>query len=135
MSTLLTLTNAVSVDPAAVIAAGSGTGLLDWLTAKLASLQTLFRLISVAGGMGFVIWQGVSSRGAMARIIISGLAAGVFIWIVWNVTALQDRVGNEVNALRAPSSQSVQASPATAQVLAAQVGRGADAASGYDRAA
>ena len=100
MSTLLTL----SADPM-VVAAG-GTGLLDWLTDKLTDLQGVFRLLSVVGGMGFVIWQGISSRGAMARIIIAGIAAGVFIWIVWNVTALQTRVNNEVNAVRAPVTQS-----------------------------
>lgn len=104
MSTLLTLTTAVSADPM-VVAAG-GTGLLDWLTNKLTDLQGVFRLLSVVGGMGFVIWQGISSRGAMARIIIAGIAAGVFIWIVWNVTALQNRVNNEVNADRAPVTQS-----------------------------
>ncbi len=104
MSTLLNLTTAVSADPM-VVAAG-GTGLLDWLTNKLTELQGVFRLLSVVGGMGFVIWQGISSRGAMARIIIAGIAAGIFIWIVWNVTALQDRVNNEVNAERAPVTQS-----------------------------
>ncbi len=104
MSTLLNLTTAVSADPM-VVAAG-GTGLLDWLTNKLTDLQGVFRLLSVVGGMGFVIWQGLASRGAMARIIISGIAAGIFIWIVWNVTALQDRVNNEVNAERAPVTQS-----------------------------
>ena len=104
MSTLLNLTTAVSADPM-VVAAG-GTGLLDWLTNKLTDLQGVFRLLSVVGGMGFVIWQGISSRGAMARIIISGIAAGIFIWIVWNVTALQTRVNNEVNAVRAPVTQS-----------------------------
>lgn len=109
MSTLLTLTTAVSADP--MVAAAGGTGLLDWLTDKLTELQGVFRLLSVVGGMGFVIWQGISSRGAMARILIAGIAAGVFIWIVWNVTALQNRVNNEVNAVRAPVTQS--------QVLAA----------------
>ena len=104
MSTLLNLTTAVSADPM-VVAAG-GTGLLDWLTNKLTELQGVFRLLSVVGGMGFVIWQGISSRGAMARIIIAGIAAGIFIWIVWNVTALQTRVNNEVNAVRAPVTQS-----------------------------
>ena len=104
MSTLLNLTTAVSADPM-VVAAG-GTGLLDWLTNKLTDLQGVFRLLSVVGGMGFVIWQGISSRGAMARIISSGIAAGIFIWIVWNVTALQSRVNNEVNAERDPATQS-----------------------------
>ena len=116
MSTLLALTSAVTADPSAVVAAG-GTGLLDWLTTKLAALQSVFRLVSVVGGMGFVIWQAISSRGALARIIISGIAAGVFIWVVWNVTALQDRVNNEVNAARAPAVHSVTWAPVTGTSL------------------
>ncbi|MDN5798171.1 MAG: hypothetical protein L0H79_20825 [Intrasporangium sp.] len=103
MSTLFNLTQEVStqlalVHPMAVPAAAGGTGILDWLTNKLTDLQAVFRLLSVVGGMGFVIWQGIQSRGAMARIIIAGIAAGIFIWIVWNVTKLQARVGSEVNA-------------------------------------
>lgn len=99
MSTLISLTQQlVQSQPMALPAAGSSTGILDWLTTKLADLQALFRTLSVVGGMGFVIWQGIQSRGAMARIIIAGIAAAVFIWIVWNVTNLQNRVGNEVNA-------------------------------------
>jgi hypothetical protein len=77
---------------------GAGTGLLDWLTTKLSELQSMFRTLSVVGGMGFVIWQAIASRGAMARIIVSGLAAALFVWIVWNITNLQERVDQEVNA-------------------------------------
>ena len=79
---------------------GAGQGLLDWLTSKLTELQSTFRLLSVVGGMGFVIWQAIASRGAMARIIVSGLAAALFVWIVWNITSLQDRVDNEVKPRR-----------------------------------
>ena len=84
--------------PAPPGAGGASGGVIDWLTNKTAALSGLFRSFSVVAGMGFVIWQALASRGAFARIIISGIAAGVFIWIVWNVTSLQDRVGEEVNA-------------------------------------
>ena len=77
---------------------GRRAGVLDWLTTKLTELQSMFRTVSVVGGMGFVIWQAIASRGAMARIIISGLAAALFVWIVWNITNLQHRVDEEVNA-------------------------------------
>lgn len=118
MTTLFTLAQEVSAQlvqghTMALPAAGSGTGFLDWLTNKLTDLQAVFRLLSVVGGMGFVIWQGIQSRGAMARIIIAGIAAGIFIWIVWNVTNLQSRVGNEVNA--ADSYSQLVAHPTTHQ--------------------
>lgn len=71
---------------------------LGWLSQKTSELGTLFRSFSVIAGIGFVIFQAIRSGGAMARIVISGIAAGIFIWIVFNVTELRDRVGNEVNS-------------------------------------
>ena len=50
---------------------GASGGVIDWLTNKTAAVSTLFRSFSVVGGMGFVIWQALASRGAFARIIIS----------------------------------------------------------------
>lgn len=112
MSLLITwtqesITHLALSPPAAPPGGGSGQGLLDWLTGKLTELQSTFRLLSVVGGMGFVIWQAISSRGAMARIIVSGLAAALFVWIVWNITSLQDRVDHEVKASSGASTSPV----------------------------
>jgi len=73
-------------------------GVLDWANDKVAELGTFFRGFSVVAGIGFVIAQALISRGAFSRIIISGLAAAVFIWIVWNVTDLKDRIGKDLQA-------------------------------------
>lgn len=73
------------------------TGILDWAGDKAAELGDLFRAFSVVAGIGFVIWRAIIARGAMAAVVIAGLAAAVFIFIVWNVTDLQDRVDEEVN--------------------------------------
>jgi hypothetical protein len=81
-----------------VAAAAGGDGILDWGNGKITEAGGLLRGLSVVVGIGFVIWQAIASRGAMARIVMSGLAAAVFIWIVFNVTALRDRVDNEVNS-------------------------------------
>lgn len=114
MSTLIHFTQAVSAQlththPRVVLeAAGTGTvGILDWINAKSSELQTVGRGLAVTFGIVFVIYQAIVSRGAMARVIIAGIAAGIFIWIVWNVTALKDRVGQEVNATRAPATASM----------------------------
>lgn len=77
---------------------GSEGGLLDWGNDKVAQLGSFFRGFSVVAGIGFVIVQALISRGAFSRIIVSGLAAAVFIWIVWNVTDLKDRVGKDLQA-------------------------------------
>lgn len=82
---------------------GSGTGLIDWVTSKNAAIQSLGRGMSITFAIIFVIYQAILSRGAMARVIVAGLAAAIFVWIVWNVTSLKDRVDNEVNALRSPA--------------------------------
>lgn len=79
------------------------SGILDWTGEKVAELETLFRAVSVVAGIGFVIWRAIATRGAMAAVVIAGLAAGVFIFIVWNVTELQDRVDEEVNGAPAPA--------------------------------
>ena len=87
----------------------AGTGFFDTATEKIGDLGTLFRALAAVAGMGFVVFQAISSRGAIARILVSGLAAGLFVWIVFNVTDLQNRVDDEVNAAGVSHSQ-----PATA---------------------
>lgn len=100
MSTLLAFTHESSVQAAqTVYLAASGDGILDWLTAKNSQSQTLLRALAVTLGILFVIMQAVASRGAMARIIISLAAAGVFIWGVWSVTDIRDRLDNEINSM------------------------------------
>ncbi len=84
---------------------GGTGGILDWGNGKVAQLGTFFRGFSVVGGVGFVIFQALVSRGAFSRIIVSGLAAAVFVWIVWNVTDLRDRVGKELRT--APAAVTV----------------------------
>jgi hypothetical protein len=86
--------------------ASGGEGIIDWLTGKNAAVQSLARAIAVTFAILFVLYQAFLSRGALARIIVSGIAAAVFVWIVWNVTSLQDRVDQEVNAGRAPAAVS-----------------------------
>lgn len=73
-------------------------GFLDLISRKNTQTQTLLRGIAITLGVIFVIIQGVSSRGSLARIIVSGLAAGLFIWVVWNVTDVRDKVGAEFGA-------------------------------------
>lgn len=95
MSTLVHLgTEVLSAHQAGALPM-SGTGILDWVTTKNTQTQTVLRAVAVTVGIIFVIVQAVMSRLAMARVIISLLAAGLFIWGVWSVTDIQDRVGDE----------------------------------------
>ena len=99
MSALIHLSNEIlSAHQPGVILAAEGDGILDWTTSKNVETQTLLRALAVTLGIIFVIIQAVASRGAMARIIISLLAAGVFIWGVWSITDIQDLVENEMSS-------------------------------------
>lgn len=97
MSAFIQLSNeAISAHQSGVVMA-AGEGILDWVTAKNTQTQAVLRAVAVTLGIIFVIMQAVASRGAMARIIISLIAAGLFIWGVWSVTDIKDRVGNEMS--------------------------------------
>lgn len=112
-----------TVHAAAVLAAD---GILDTISEKATEAQGVLRVIASVASIGFVIYQAISSRGAMARILVSGLAAGVFVWIVFNVTELSDRVDNEVNAAGvAATAPQLQASVLPApQAATAQLAQG-----------
>ena len=94
----------LGVDPLELL--GQSQGLLDWIQNKSGVAQRALQAFSVLGGIIFVIIQGVMSRGSMGRIIVSGIAAGVFVFIIFNVTSLRDRVDNEVNS--APATAVVE---------------------------
>ena len=85
-------------------------GLLDWITQKNAETQNVLLGVAITIGIIFVIWQALLSRGAMARIIIAALAAGIFVWAVWNITSVKDMVGGEFTGFI--SLTPVHASPA-----------------------
>ncbi len=93
-----------------------GGSLLDWAASANAKTLNLVRGISITLGVIFVIWQAVASRMAMARVIISGLAAGIFIWFVFNVTDVRDRVGRDLESSAAqPRVIAIAHAPAAAR--------------------
>ena len=96
MSALIQLSNEVISAHQSGVVMAAGDGILDWVSSKNTQTQTVLRGVAVTLGIIFVIIQAVASRGAMARIIISLIAAGIFIWGVWSVTDIKDRVGNEM---------------------------------------
>ena len=104
MSVVHDIAATVLAAPSPSPAPGGGGGLLDWGNGKVAEVGTFFRGLSVVAGIGFVIFQALVSRGAFSRIVVSGLAAAVFIWIVWNVTDLKERVGKDLQAASSTSA-------------------------------
>jgi uncharacterized membrane protein YagU involved in acid resistance len=93
---------------AAMVLPLAGGDLIGFAGDKVNAVGVLLRSFSVVAGIGFVIVQAIMSRGAMARIVVSGLAAALFIWIVFNVTDLQDRVDNEMGTASVPAAVASQ---------------------------
>jgi hypothetical protein len=83
---------------AAVLIPMETKGILDLLSSKNSAVQILLRGLAVTLGIIFVVYHGVVSRGAIARIVVAGLAAALFIWIVFNITSIKGRLDNEVSA-------------------------------------
>lgn len=103
---LLTLNLVESTGTLAASMPVAGDGIIEWLTTKNSETLALVRAAAVTLACIFVIMNAVSSRGSMARIIISLAAAGVFVWGVFNVTTIKDRVDDEVGSMApAPVTQ------------------------------
>lgn len=91
---------ATTLDPGVSVLA---EGVLPWINRKGTEAQDSMRTVAVLVALGFVIFNAFKSRGAMSAILVSGLVAGVFLWIVWSVTAIKDRVGDELNNTSMPA--------------------------------
>lgn len=83
------------------------TGIFDWFNEKNASAQAAARGFSITAAIIFVIVTAIISKLAAARVIIAGIIAGIFVWIVFNVTDLENRVDNEMSG----GVAAVQAAP------------------------
>lgn len=116
MSMLMNLAEASTQlfsDPTMISASGTG-GILDWVDNKTSQATVTIRTFSVLLAIIFVIVAAVMSRMSMARVLIAGITAGLFVWIVFNVTSLRDRVDNEINASGAVASSTVSGAVAGA---------------------
>lgn len=71
-------------------------GVLDWTSSTASDLREVLRVVAITVAVLFVVFKAVTSKFAVGTIVVSALAAGVFIWIVYNVTALRDTVGEDL---------------------------------------
>lgn len=84
-------------------------GIVDWVSAKNSSAQIMFRGLALTVAIIFVLYKAISSKLSLGTILVSGITAGVLVWLVFNVTEIEDRVGNEVDA--APTTSSTVTAP------------------------
>lgn len=85
-------------------------GLLGTINVKSEEAKETVRIVSGLVAIAFVVHQAAVSRLAMGRIIVSSLAAAVFLWVVFNVTEVKDKVGED---LALSVVQSVAVAPST----------------------
>ncbi len=71
-------------------------GLLNWTDGMSERLRGVIQAVAITVAVVFVVYKAVQSKFAIGTIIVSALAAGVFVWIVHNVTSLQDSVGEDM---------------------------------------
>lgn len=86
----------------------TGEGIFGWTCSTASSIQGVIRVVAITVAIIFVVYKAVSSKFAIGTIIVSALAAGIFIWIVFNVTALRDQVAPNMPGA-APVMESRQA--------------------------
>lgn len=79
-------------------------GLLGTINVKSEEAKQTVRIVSGLVAIAFVVFQAAASRMAMGRIIVSTLAAGVFMWVVVNITEVQDRIGEDLQTMPAPAA-------------------------------
>lgn len=84
-------------------AGGQAGGIFDWITTKNTQALTAIRAVAVTIAVIFVVWAGIRTKGSFVAILLAGITAGILLWIVVNVTDIQDRVGDEVNSATAPA--------------------------------
>lgn len=104
-------TTQILADQGPMVVQAAADGVFDWAGEKVDALMVLLRAVAVVVAVIFIIYRAVATKGAMAAIIIAIGCGAIFVYGVWNVTDLQDRVGNEVNSAPVSSGQLAGSTP------------------------
>ena len=71
-------------------------GLLDWASQTAVDVRPVLQTVAITVAVLFVVYKAVQSKFSLGTIVVSALAAGVFIWAVFNVTTLRDTIGEDL---------------------------------------
>jgi hypothetical protein len=131
LTALDTLTSLESLHTAAshvanVVPLAADDDILGWIRGKANEVRSTILVIAGAVAAGFVVFHFLRTR-ALTALISAGVTAAVFTWLVNHNSDVQDRVDNEINGLRGPSS--------VVRVLDAPTGAAAGAARGAGESA
>lgn len=87
-----------NLDPNTVIQA---QGIFDTVQGLSEEASTTLRVVAGVVAVGFFIFVAVAKRFALGAMLVGGLAAGVFMWMVFNVTTVQEKVGEDIDRTQA----------------------------------
>ncbi len=79
------------------------------------SVQSSVLGLAITAALIVMLITAVVTRGSIPKILGAGLAAGIFLWIIFNVTQVRDLVGKDLDAeahmSRIPSQSVVVPAP------------------------
>lgn len=79
-------------------------GILGTINVKSEEAKNTVRIVSGLVAIAFVVYQAAASRMAIGRIIVASLAAGAFMWVVYNITDVQEKIGEDLQAAPVPAA-------------------------------
>lgn len=71
-------------------------GLIDWAEQTAVDIRPILQTVALTVAVLFVIYKAVHSKFSFGTIVVSALAAGVFVWAVFNVDSLSDTIGEDL---------------------------------------
>lgn len=89
--------------------------MLDTIDSINSSVQSSVLGLAITAALIVMLITAVVTRGSIPKILGAGLAAGIFLWIIFNVTQVRDLVGKDLDAeahmSRIPSQSVVVPAP------------------------
>lgn len=81
-----------------MVTLAGNNGIISWLDNKTTDVHSLLVHVGGTAAVGFLIWVAFKAKGAMAAIIVGGLSAGLFAYLVTDVNSVKTRLANEGNS-------------------------------------
>ncbi|WP_032365007.1 hypothetical protein [Rhodococcoides fascians] len=103
----MTITS-ILADPSSTVVA---EGIIEWANNKGAEVQGLIRTLVGVGVAGFIAAIAFKSHFAIAKTLVAIVVGGALIWVMWNITAVKDSVGDELPGSASPQSSEVVGVP------------------------
>jgi hypothetical protein len=68
---------------------------VDWIQGFLGRIEVLVQVLGVVGGLFFVVYTAIKSKGQFIPIITTMITVAVFIWGLFNIDWFTDKLSND----------------------------------------